>query len=103
MDRRDLPAITTDEELARLDAFVLTDDGRLRAKMETISKGGGRIWVDKRQELAEKRKKLVYGLDGYDEHSLDEANRIVDAEWEAFVETQRGIIGTIVETLRETF
>lgn len=102
MDGTD-PQLTSEREWAAADGVVLSKDGRLRAKMATHSNSGTAVWLEKKEELGEKRKHLYYGLEGYDEHSLEEANRIVEDEWNEFVEEQRSLVGQIVKNLRETF
>ncbi len=102
MDGTD-PQLTSERECAAMDGVVLSSDGRLHAKMDAHSNSGDAIWLEKKKELDEKRKRLYYGLDGYDEHSLEEANRIIEDEWEDFVEEQRSLVGQLVQNLRETF
>jgi len=87
--------------LDRSDGVVLTADGRLRARTLAMSKSGGTPYHDKRETLALKRKRLVYGLDGHDPHSLAEANRIVAEEWDAFVAERRGPLARLLGWLSD--
>lgn len=90
-------------ETIQSDSVVMEEDGSFRYK-KLSHRNSGSTWLsEKQEELARKRKELVLGLDSFNEHSLSEANRIIDQERREFRDTHTSPVGKAVRLIRGRF
>lgn len=96
----DQSALEKTEETLQSEEVVMEEDGHLRYR--NISHSDGSSWrSQKREELAESRKKLVLGLGEYNKHSLSEANAIIERRWHEYKQEHTSPVGKAVNFIKD--
>lgn len=73
-------------DIEKQDFVVMHKNGCLAYKMELVSKSATAQEQHKNNQRTQlRRKKLVFGLDGYEQHSLAEVNQKLETERESYL------------------